>query len=152
MAAHSFSVEIAAPPGTVYDLWMSPDRWPEWAEGMTRVSDLDGAPGQPGARWTVWFGRTSATVAVVVGERPRRFTWRVRLGPLSAEFDATFDPSGSGTRMTETVRTRGVLGWLWNRVLSTGSRRGSFRGELQTFARICEREAAASTARVSEVA
>jgi hypothetical protein len=44
--------------------------------------------------------------------------------------------------MTETVRTRGLLGSLWNRILSTGSYRGSFRGELRAFARIVERELA----------
>lgn len=43
--------------------------------------------------------------------------------------------------MTETVRTAWLIAWLWNRILSTGRYRGSFRGELETFARICEREA-----------
>ena len=44
--------------------------------------------------------------------------------------------------MTETVRTRGVLAWVWNQVLSTGAYTGSFRGELRAFALICEAEAA----------
>ena len=140
MAEHTFEVEIAAPPETVYDIWTNPERSPGWTEGLTRVTDVTGAPGQAGTRWTAWFGRTAASVQVTVGQRPHRFAWRVRLGPLSSEFDSTFEPSPSGTRMAETVRTRGVIGWAWNRILSTGSYRGSFRGELQAFARICERE------------
>lgn len=147
MAQHSFTVEIGAPPETVYDVWVSPARMPEWTEGLARVTDVTGEPGQAGTRYTAWFGRTAATVTVVVGERPTRFAWRVRLGPLAAEFDSRFERSGSGTRMVETVRTRGILAWLWNRILSTGRYRGSFRGELDNFARICERVAAGPSRR-----
>lgn len=141
MAVHSFAVDISAPPETVYDIWVDPVRMPEWTEGLTRVTDVTGEPGRAGTCYTAWFGRAAAAAEVVVGERPARFAWRVRLGPLAAEFDSRFEPSGSGTRMIETVRTRGLVGWLWNRVLSTGRYRGSFRGELETFARICELEA-----------
>lgn len=140
MAEHSFTVDIAAPPESAYDLWVNPERSLEWTEGMTRVTDISGAVGRAGTRYTAWFGGTPAAVEVTLADRPRRFAWHVRLGPLAAEFDTTFDPSGSGTRMTETVRTRGLIAWLWNRVLSTGGYRGSFRGELRMFARICEQE------------
>lgn len=140
VAEHSFVIEIAAPPETVYDTWIDPNRMPEWTEGLSRVTDVIGLPGQTGTRYTVWFGRTSAAAEVMIGERPTRFDWRVRMGPLAAEFQSSFHASGDGTRMSETVRTRGLLAWLWNRILSTGRYRGSFRGELETFRRICERE------------
>lgn len=145
MAANSFTIDIAAPPEIAYDIWVDPTRMPEWNEGVTRVTDVIGLPGHARTRYTVRFGRTAAAAEVMVGERPHRFARRVRLGPLAAEFDSTFDMSGSGTRMTETVRTRGLIGWLWNRALSTGRYRGSFRGELDAFARICEREAGTHT-------
>lgn len=145
MAAHSFEVDIAAPPELVFDIWVDPERSPEWTDGLTRVSDISGMPGRAGTRYAAWFGRTRAAAEVIVGDRPRRYAWNVRLGPLAAEFDTRFDPSGSGTRMTETVRTRGLVAWLWNRVLSTGSYRGSFRGELRAFARIVEREQSGHT-------
>lgn len=145
MAQHSFEVDIAAPPERAYDVWVDAERSVEWTQGLTRVSDISGLPGQAGTRYSAWFGRTRAAVEVTVGDRPRRYAWRVRLGPLAAEFDTRFERSGSGTRMTETVRTRGPLGWLWNRVLSTGSYRGSFRGELRAFARIVEDEPARKT-------
>jgi polyketide cyclase/dehydrase/lipid transport protein len=141
MAQHTFTIDIAAPPETVYDIWVDPERSLEWTEGLTKVTDISGELGRAGTSYRAWFGPTASRVQVVVGERPRRFAWQVRLGPIAAEFDSSFEPSSSGTMMTETVRTTGLISWLWNRVLSTGSYRGSFRGELRAFARICEREA-----------
>jgi hypothetical protein len=44
--------------------------------------------------------------------------------------------------MTETIRARGVIGWVWARILATGSFKGSFRGELMRFAQICKRDQA----------
>lgn len=140
MAEHSFMVDVGAPPEQVFDTWVDPRRSLEWTEGMSAVSDIAGPPGRAGTRYRAGFGRAVATVEVLVGDRPRRYAWRVDLGPLSAEFDTRFERTPAGTRMTETVRTRGLLGWAWNRILSTGSYRGSFRGELRAFAEICERD------------
>lgn len=141
MAEHSFAINIPSPPEFVYDLWANPERSVEWTEGMTGVTDIACSPGEAGARYKAWFGRSPATVEVTKAERPTRYAWHVRLGPFAADFDSAFERTGSGTRMTETVRTAGLIAWLWNRILSTGRYRGSFRGELETFARICEREA-----------
>lgn len=138
MTRHAFTIEIAAPPETVFDIWVDLDRIPEWTEGLTRVTDRVGPAGRAGTRYKAWFGRAAARVEVLVGERPRRYDWRVRLGPLVAEFTTELVDSGTGTRLTETVRTRGLLGAIWSGILSTGSWKGSFRGELATFARICE--------------
>ena len=140
MAEHSFTIDIAVPPEWAFDIWVDPNRSVEWTEGMNVVSDIDGPPGVAGTRYRAGFGRAVGTVEVLAGDRPRRYDWRVRLGPLSAEFDTRFEPTPSGTRMTETVRTRGLLAWLWNRILSTGGYRGSFLGELRVFGGICERD------------
>lgn len=140
MAEHSFTIQIAVPPEWAFDIWVDPKRSVEWTEGLRTVSDLSGPAGQAGTRYRAGFGRVAGLVEVLVGDRPRRYVWRVRLGPLSAEFDTRFEATGSGTRMTETVRTRGLLGWAWNRILSSGSYRGSFLGELRVFGGICERD------------
>lgn len=47
--------------------------------------------------------------------------------------------SGRNVAPAEVISMKPIA-WLWNRVLSTGGYRGSFRGELRTFARICEQE------------
>lgn len=146
MTDRTFSVDIAVPPERAYDLWVDVDRMPEWTEGLTRVSDLEGERGQAGARWVSWFGRSRTTAEILVAGRPRTVSWRVRAGPVSAVIGATFAPIGSGTRFTETIGTSGVVGWVWAAILGTGSYRGSFRGELGVFARICEQDPGAGTA------
>jgi len=140
MADYVFTSEIAAPQETAFDLWMNVDRMPEWTEGLTRVSDLTGLLGQAGTRYKLWFGRTGASAEILSAERPRSVTWRVRIGPLGANIAAVFEADGNLTRVTETIRTRGPLTWAWARILATGSYKGSFRGELATFARTCERD------------
>lgn len=137
MTRRSFSVEIAAPPEHVFDLWVDTDRMPEWTEGLTRISDVSGERGQVGTRWVSWFGRSRTTAEVIEADRPRVVAWRVRAGPISATIAATFAATGTGTRLVETIGTTGVVGWVWSAILGTGSYRGSFRGELAVFARIC---------------
>lgn len=141
MGDHAFVIDIAAPRETVFDLWMDVGRMPEWTEGLTRVTDVRGALGRAGTRYSAWFGRSRADVEILVGDRPHRVGWRVRIGPLAAEIHAVFDDAVGGTRMTETVRTRGFIAGAWARILATGGYRGSFRGELRHFAAICERDA-----------
>lgn len=119
---------------------------PEWTEGLTRVSDVDGTPGQAGTRYTVWFGRSSSAVEILASDRPRHVTWRVSNRLLTAEFETRFETRPHGARLTETIRTRGLIGWIWARILGTGSYTGSFRGELRVFAAICERGPAPPTA------
>jgi type II secretory pathway component PulF len=46
------------------------------------------------------------------------------------------------TRLTQTFKTIGVIPAISSRLFALGSYEGSFKGELQKFARIAEREAA----------
>ena len=137
------SIDIGAPPVRVFDLWVDVERMPEWTEGLTRVTDVSGPTGEAGTRWSAWFGRSRAGAEIVAADRPRHVAWTIRFGPLAAEIDCRFEPVAAGTRMTETIRTRGLVGGMWRRILSAGTYRGSFRGELATFARLCERDSRA---------
>lgn len=144
MGDHVFSIAIDAPPERVFDLWVDVARMPQWTEGLTRITDLTGPPGEAGTRYTAWFGRSRAGVEIIAADRPRHVAWAIRFGPLVAEIDCRFEPQAAGTRMTETIRTRGVIGSIWAKILGSGTYKGSFRGELVTFGRLCMREAAAS--------
>jgi hypothetical protein len=55
--------------------------------------------------------------------------------------DATFEPHDGGTSVTQRFETQGIISALAARVFATGSYKGSFRGELATFARLAEAEA-----------
>lgn len=73
-------------------------------------------------------------------ERPRVFKTRFGNRLLAGESGATFDPEDGGTRVTQEYVTRGVIPAIAAWIFSIGSYRGSFRGELNAFARIAERE------------
>lgn len=60
MDDHVFPIENAAPPERAFDLWLDVERMPEWNEGLTGVTDLSGAPGQAGTRYTALFGRSES--------------------------------------------------------------------------------------------
>ena len=51
------------------------------------------------------------------------------------------EPDGEGTRVTQEFETVGRISAISSWVFSRGSYEGSFRGELEKFGRIAEREA-----------
>ena len=141
MGEYRFELRINAPPGRVFEAWIDLDRMPEWVEGVTRVSDLSGPVDRPGTTYNVWFGRMRSHAEVLAVERPRLFRSRIAGGLLTAENEARFEPDGDGTRLVQTFRSHGLMAALWARIFATGSWKGSFRGELNTFARLVEADA-----------
>ena len=113
----------------------------EWIGGLTRVTDVSGPPGQAGSTYTVWFGRMASPTRILEAERPRRIRSRFGNRMLRGETEATFEPADGGTSLTQRFRTEGVVPAIAARIFATGSWRGSFRGELATFARLAERDA-----------
>jgi len=144
MAHYQFTVDIAAPIEQVYDLWTNTERMSEWVEGVTKVTDMTGAPGQAGTRYTVWFGSMRSPSEIVEAERPHRLKSRFGNRLLRGETDVTLEPTPPGTRLTQEFRTQGVIPAIAAWIFSLGSYKGSFRGELETFVRIAEREARSS--------
>lgn len=141
MGEYSFTVHVKAPPDTVYRLFTDLDRMAEWVEGVTRVTDVSGPPGRTGSSYTVWFGRMRSPTRILEADPPHRITSRFGNTMLRGEMEATFDAVGDGTTLTQTFRTEGIIPAIAARIFATGSWRGSFRGELDTFVRLAEREA-----------
>jgi uncharacterized protein YndB with AHSA1/START domain len=145
VGTYRFSLLIDAPPERVFALWTDPERWPEWIGGVTGIADRSGPIDQPGTRYTVMFGRMRSPTTVTAVERPRHLRTRFGNALLKGESDVTFEPVEEGTRLTQEFRTRGFVSAITGRIFATGSWQGSFRGELETFRRIAEREPAGST-------
>ena len=146
MAGHRFTLHIDAPPELVFALWTDLDRIGEWIEGVTKVTDVTGPVDRAGTRYTVWFGRMASPSEVLEVRRPSLFRARFGNRMLRGENVATFEPEGAGTRLTQEFRTKGLIPAITSRIFALGSYRGSFRGELQTFKRLAEREAAGQAA------
>lgn len=141
MAHHQFTVDIAAPIEQVYDLWTNPERMSEWIEGISKVTDVTGPAGQAGTRYTVWFGSMRSPSEILEAERPRRLRTRFGNRLLRGETNVTFEPMPSGTRLTQEFRTQGVVPAIAAWIFALGSYKGSFRGEIESFVRLAEREA-----------
>jgi uncharacterized protein YndB with AHSA1/START domain len=141
VAEFTFSVRVAASPDRVFDLWTNLDRMGEWVGGVTRVTDVTGPLDQVGARYTVWFGRMASPTEVLEAQRPRRFRTRFGNRVLRGENEATFEPHGNGTLLTQRFVTVGLVSAIVARIFATGSYRGSFKGELAQFARLAGQQA-----------
>ena len=146
MARYTFSTLVDAPPEVVFDLWTNLDRLPEWIEGLSRVTDVSGPVDRVGTRYLAHFGPVRSPTQVIEAERPRRFGTRFGNWYLRGTNVTTFEPEGTGTRLTQTFETEGLVPAITARIFASGSYRGSFRGELEAFARLAEAEARTRTA------
>jgi uncharacterized protein YndB with AHSA1/START domain len=141
MGAYRLTVDIAAPPELVFDLWTDLDRMKEWVGGVTKVTDVSGPLDRAGTRYTVWFDGMQSRTEVLEVERPRMIRTRFGNRVLKGETIATFESDGAGTRLTQQFRTEGLISAVMARIFASGSWLGSFQGELNTFAALAEREA-----------
>ena len=144
MGHHRFVVQVRAPREQVFDLWTDLDRAHEWIEGLTRITDVTGPVTTAGTRYTAWFGRMRSPSEILQVDRPRLVTTRFGSWLLRGVQQATFEDQGDGTRLTQEFWTNGVISAVMARIFAFGSYKGSFRGELESFARLAEREAGSS--------
>ena len=94
-----------------------------------------------GTTYVVHFGPVKSPTEILEVERPRRFATKFGSWVLRGRSSATFEPDGDGTRITQEFETVGRISAISAWIFSRGSYEGSFRGELEKFARIAEREA-----------
>jgi Polyketide cyclase / dehydrase and lipid transport len=143
MAHYTISTLAAAPVEDVFDLWIDVQRMGEWVGGVTGVSEMSGPIDRLGTTYVVHFGPVKSPTEVIDVERPRRFATRFGSWVLRGTSSATFEPDDDGTRITQEFQTVGRISAISSWIFSRGSYEGSFRGELEKFARLAEREAAA---------
>lgn len=141
MGVYRFSITIAAPADAAFALWTDLDRMGEWVGGVTGVADVTGPVDRAGTTYTVAFGRLRSPTIVLEADRPRHIRTRFGNPILKGESDVTFEPDGDGTLLTQEFRTHGLVSSVAARLFATGSYKGSFRGELEAFRQIAEREA-----------
>ena len=142
MARYEFSIHVDAPPERVYALWTDLQRMGEWVGGVTGVTDVSGPVDRVGTTYVVRFGPVKSPTVVLEADPPRRFATRFGSWILRGRSSATFESDGAGTRVTQEYETVGLISAISSWVFSRGSYEGSFRGELEKFGRIAEREEA----------
>jgi uncharacterized protein YndB with AHSA1/START domain len=144
VSRYSLSTRVAAPPERVFALWTNLDRMGEWVGGVTGVTDVSGPVDRAGTTYVVHFGPVKSPTEILEVDPPRRFATRFGSWILRGRSSATFEPDGDGTRITQEFETIGRVSAVSSWLFSRGSYEGSFRGELEKFARLAEREAGAA--------
>lgn len=142
MAHYTIQTHVKAPIDNVFALWTDVERMGEWVGGVTGVTDVSGPVDRAGTTYVVHFGPVTSPTEVIEAERPRRFATKFGSWVLRGTSAATFEPDGDGTRIVQEFRTVGRISAISAWIFSRGSYEGSFRGELEKFARLVEREVA----------
>jgi uncharacterized protein YndB with AHSA1/START domain len=121
MGHRSVTIEIAAPPERVFDLYADFRRLSEW-QGQSGFKGTEGAFDRPGADFVIRFaGPFTLRGTVLALQRPSLHRIRARelAGLVTCETTARFDPADGGTRLTfeyDYQVAGGVVGRLFDGV------------------------------------
>ncbi len=106
---------IATTPESIWTLWTTPSRQPEWRPGLTRVEVHDATPGAE--RWTEFPERGPALHFATVSQVPFQ-SWTLRFeGPASGTWTGSLEPLHAGSTRVHLVETTTTPN-PWARVLS----------------------------------
>lgn len=143
----SREIEIAAPPGVVWDITVDVTRWPEWTPTVKSIEWVEGdsiAEGnrarivQPGIPPAVW--------RVTTVQPGRRFSWRTRNMGATYVGTHTVEPSATGTKAGLALDVSGIGGVLMWPVLSLALRR-VLRQEASGLKALAEERAGSASTR-----
>lgn len=113
------SVDIAAPPETVFAVMCDAERWHEWTRSVRSIRLLDGGPLALGSRALIRQPRFPPAVWKVVALEPgRSFTWKNGLPGLWVYAHHSVSEIPGGTRASLQLHYEGPLGRLlarWTR-------------------------------------
>jgi len=119
MAQTERSTDIAKPPEDVFPYLFEPDLVPQWTTGLNGYERLDDGPLRTGARFReqldVSGQQIDTELEITAYDPPRSAESRAEIRGIDVISTYTLEPSGSGTRLTQTVEAKG--GGLKGRVL-----------------------------------
>ena len=113
----STSIDIAAPPATVWAVMSDVERWHEWTASIRSVTRLDEGPMRVGSRTKVRQPRLPVAFWTVSDWQPGQgFSWVNRSPGLRVTGKHSVAPIACGTRATLGLDVEGVFGpvlaWL----------------------------------------
>ena len=112
MGHRSVTIDIAAPPERVFDIYTDLRRLPEW-QRQPGLKGTEGAMDRPGADFVIHYGwPLTLRGRVLAVERPslQRVRARELAGLVTCETTARFDAAEGGTRLTFDYDYQGVGG------------------------------------------
>ena len=121
MKDFSISVDVQAPPSTVWSIMSDVERWHEWTASITSVTRLDPGPLAIGARAHVRQPKLRPADFIVTEFEPgRQFTWVTHSPGIMATAHHSVESIPGGTRARLSVQYDGLLAapiaWLFGRL------------------------------------
>jgi uncharacterized membrane protein len=119
------SIEIDAPPETVWGVLTDLERWPEWTKSIQRIAVVDGSPLTPGAKIRIKQPRLPAAVWEVTELEPDRvFTWEATSAGVTTIGDHRLSITAAKRVVADlSIRQTGTLAWLIGLFTSSMARR-----------------------------
>ena len=112
----SRTIDIDAPPGTVWKVMTDVERWPEWTASVTSIQRLEDGPLVVGSTARVKQPRLLPTVFTVTAVDDRSFTWVTRSAGVAVTAWHVVEPSEHGSRATLALEFSGLLGRIVGRL------------------------------------
>ena len=137
MATHSYALDSTATPDTVWRIWSKPEAWPEWNPDVEWVK-LDGpfAAGTTGRMKTKRGGEHAIRLEEISDGRAFQLE-STALPGAKFHFRCEIVPSGSGSRISQSLTMRGPLAGLFSAIMG-GKIAASFEPILRGLARQAE--------------
>jgi uncharacterized protein YndB with AHSA1/START domain len=106
------SIEIDAPPATVWGVYVDVERWPEWTASVQRLVALDGPGIEVGKRFAIKQPRMPNLVWEVTELEPgASWTWRQRSPGGTTFASHELEPlAGGRTLVRQRIDQRGPVG------------------------------------------
>lgn len=124
MKDYSVSVQIAAPPATVWGVMSDIERWHEWTPSITSIRRTNAGPFRIGARARVHQPRLPAADWIVTAlQDGRGFDWESRAPGVRVLGRHVIEPAGTGSRVTLSIQYSGIFGDLIGRLTGSLNRR-----------------------------
>lgn len=113
MVVFSRSIDIAAPPGRVWQVMSDVERWHEWTASVTSITLRDAGPLRVGTRAVIRQPKfPPAHWRVTTIEPGSGFTWVNRAPGIYVQAHHSVEATTGGTRATLTLQYQGLFGRL----------------------------------------
>lgn len=105
------TIEINAPPETIWKVMSDVENWPEWTRSMRRIEKMGDAPFGKGTNYRVApRGAPRGVWTVTECEENRRFVWESSTANSHAVAGHVIEPDGAGSKVTLSVDVTGT--WI----------------------------------------
>jgi len=127
-----------AAPEEIWRLFVDVERWPEMSQSTSEVRRLDTGPLRTGSEYMVRQpGLRKARWRVTAVDPGRSFTAEAAFTGMTSVAGHVVEPSGPGSVITISIRTKGPLGGFVGALLSRRALR-SITTEMEGFRRTAE--------------